>query len=211
MSGKVLRSVPMMLIILRFLLGPTLLWVVQHCNEKSVCPVFIVCFVAAFLSDVFDGIIARRLHVDTKQLREYDGWVDVWFYGWVFLCTWLLYAPIVIAFRFPLLVVVSTQCISWVIDLVKYRRFANYHAYSSKAWGVTLFVAFVALFGFHITGVFLWLAIIVGIVSHVEEMLMSLTLPYWIHDVPSIFHAMRLRQTIMRQANEISDTTMSRS
>lgn len=201
---RILRFIPMTLIVIRFLLGPTLLLVIQNCTEKSGCPLFLVCFVSAFLSDVFDGIIARRLHVDTKQLREYDGRVDVWFYGWVFLCTWLLYAPIVIAFRVPLLIVVATQCISWAIDLIKYRRFANYHAYSSKAWGVTLFVAFVALFGFHTTGVFLWLAIIVGIISHIEEMLMSLVLPYWIHDVPGIFHALRLRQTMMEQEKSLS-------
>lgn len=196
---RIVRAIPLTLIAIRFLLGPLLLWVVITGIRKNGSPFFLAGFSIAFLSDVFDGIIARRLHIDTKILREYDGWVDIWFYSWICICAWVWYAPIILAFRLPLLIVVSTQCLAWVLDLVKYRRVTNYHAYSSKAWGVTLFIAFIALFGFHLAGLFFWLAIVIGCISHLEEMLMTLALPYWRHDVPTIVHALRLRQAILTQ------------
>ena len=158
------------------------------------CPWFLVGFTAAFASDVFDGIIARRLKVDTERLREYDGWVDTWFYGWIVVSALLTHADVIFAFRVPLLLAISTQVLAWVIDWLKFRRFSNYHAYSSKAWGVTLFVACIALFGFNYGGIALWLTVIVGVASHLEEIAMTLALPRWIHDVPSIFHAWRIRK-----------------
>jgi phosphatidylglycerophosphate synthase len=198
LSGRIVRSLPATLICIRFLLGPLLLLSVLDCKSSSNIPCgypwFIIGFTIAFLSDVFDGIIARRLDVVTEKLREYDGWVDTWFYCWILGSTWLAHQDVIVAFRVPLLIVVSTQLISWGIDWLKYRRLTSYHLYSSKAWGLTLFVAFIALFGFNYAGFAFWLTIIVGIISHIEEMAMTLTLPYWIHDVPSIVHALRIRQ-----------------
>src|SRR5229473_1899496 len=132
-SSIIIRTIPAGLIVLRFLLGPVLLLSALGGNTLW----FMIGFIVAFLSDIFDGIIARRLGVSTKKLREYDGWVDTWFYGWIVLSLWLVHRAVVIAFLVPLLVVVSTQLLAWVIDLVKFRRVTNYHAYSSKAWGVT--------------------------------------------------------------------------
>lgn len=71
---------------------------------------------------------------------------------------------------------------------------ASYHTYSAKAWGVTLFLATSALFGFNYGGLTLWLAIAVGIVHTVEEIAMTLVLETWTHDVLSIVHAVRLRR-----------------
>lgn len=87
-----------------------------------------------FLSDLFDGIIARRTHTVTAHLREADGRTDVWFFAWIAASAWRTHPEIVIAYRIPLLVVAGTQVLSWAIDWVKYRRFSNYHAYTAKAW-----------------------------------------------------------------------------
>ncbi len=90
---------------------------------------------------------------------------------------------------------VSLQLFSYAFDLVKYRRIASFHAYTAKAWGITLFLAAAALLGFHTGGVFLWLAILLGIVSNLDGLAIKVILPEWQPDVPSVFHALRLRQT----------------
>lgn len=197
---RFLRTLPVCLVFLRFLLGPLLL--------VSACATFtwrslqggslwiVALFLLAFLTDVFDGILARRLGVVTVKLREYDGWVDVWFYCWVVLTAWIYYLPALHPFLLPVLLVIATQLLAFLIDWLKYRRLSSYHAYSSKAWGVTLFLAFVALFGFGRTGVFFWLAVGVGIISHLEEIAMTLVLPQWVHDVPGIVQAVRLRRAL---------------
>jgi len=105
---RILLSIPSSLLLLRFVLGPLLLVSAFDCKEGHKdtpfgCPWFVIGFTAAFLSDVFDGIIARRLRVDTEKLREYDGWVDTWFYCWILVSAWILHFDALFALRIPLL------------------------------------------------------------------------------------------------------------
>lgn len=116
----------------------------------------------------------------------------------MYLCitisAWLVHPDVIIAFLKPLRVVVAVQLIWWIINLAKYGQPASYHTYSAKAWGVTLFVATLGLFGCNYGGLTLWLAIITGLIHTVEEIAMTLILETWTHDVLSVVHALRLRR-----------------
>jgi CDP-diacylglycerol--glycerol-3-phosphate 3-phosphatidyltransferase len=188
--AAVIQFIPAALAILRFFIGPLLL---LNAIDGKTDAWFIVEFVTAFLSDIFDGVIARRLGVSTASLRKADSWADVCLYLCVAVSAFLVHPDVVIAFSNLLSAVVGIQLIWWVVNLAKYGQPASYHTYSAKAWGVTLFVATIALFGFGYGGLTLSLAIAVGIIHTLEEIAMTLILPKWTHDVLSIVHALRLR------------------
>lgn len=191
---SLVHSLPTVLVVSRFLISPFLLWDALN-SQTSIW--FIVSYVAAFISDIFDGVIARRLGVSTAQLRQADSWADVCLYLCIAASVWLVHPDVVIAFSMPLLLVVFVQLLWWAVNLVKYRKPASYHTYSAKLWGLTLFVAVIALFGFNYAGAALWVAILVGIIHTVEEIAMTLLLPVWTHDVLSIVHALRLRKSLV--------------
>jgi phosphatidylglycerophosphate synthase len=180
------------LVISRFLIGPLLYF---DARDGHTTGWFIVALTVAFVGDVLDGVIARRTKTVTARLRELDGVADVWLYLWISICAWSLYRDLLMAFAMPLILVLGLQCLAWAIDLLKYRRFSNYHAYSAKAWGITLFAASIALFGFRTTGLFFWLAIVFGVICILEEIAITLTLPVWTYDVPSVLYARRLLVT----------------
>lgn len=188
-----MKFIPGILIFLRAAIAPFLLW---DAIDGTISVWFIIGYLVGFFSDIFDGVIARRIGVSTAQLRQADSWADVCFYICVFASAWLVHRDVVIAFRAPLLAVVFVQLVWWIVNLVKYGKPASYHTYSAKFWGVTLFIATVALFGFNYAGIALWLAIISGIIHTVEEIAMTLLLPEWKHDILSIFHALRLRREL---------------
>ena len=188
-----MKSLPLALVIFRLLIGPFLLW---DAIDGKISVWFIVGYVAGFLSDIFDGIIARRIGVSNAQLRQADSWADVGFYCCVFGSAWLTHGDIIIAFRWPLLSVVFAQLAWWIVNLIKYGKPASYHTYSAKFWGITLCIASLALFGFNQGGLPLWLTIIAGIIHTVEEIVMTLLLPEWTHDVISIFHALEVRKKL---------------
>jgi phosphatidylglycerophosphate synthase len=188
----VIQFVPAALVILRFFMGPLLL---LNAIDSKTDAWFIVGFVIAFLSDIFDGVIARRLGVSTASLRRADSWADVCLYLCVGVSAFLVHSDVITAFSNPLSAVVGIQLIWWVVNLAKYGQPASYHTYSAKAWGVTLFIATISLFGFGYGGLTLFLAIAVGIIHTIEEIAMTLILPKWTHDVLSIVHALRLRQS----------------
>jgi CDP-diacylglycerol--glycerol-3-phosphate 3-phosphatidyltransferase len=65
--------------------------------------------------------------------------------------------------------------------------------WSSKLWGVALFVGFFALLALGIAGLPVSMAIYVGIVADLEGFAISIVLREWKTDIPTIFHALRLR------------------
>lgn len=192
----VLQLLPISLVGLRFCLAPILLW---DAIDGQTTIWFIAAFAIAVLSDIFDGIIARRLRVSTATLRQADSWADVCLYLCVCASAAFVHPEAIAAARFPLLAVVVAQLIWWGINLGKYGRPASYHTYSAKLWGITLFLATLALFGCNYAGITLWLAAIVGLIHTLEEICMTLLLPVWTHDVLSLFHALRLRQHYLSQ------------
>jgi phosphatidylglycerophosphate synthase len=187
---RAMRLLPATLIAFRFLLGPVLF---LDARDGTTSGWFLWILTAAAVSDVFDGVIARRLGIVTAWLREADGRTDVWLYSWIVVCAWITHPEFVMAYRIPLLVVIGLQTTSWLIDWIKYRRFSNYHAYTARAWGATLFIATIAWFGFDTAGIFLWAAICAGVICTLEEIAITLTLPRWMHDIPSLSHALRMR------------------
>jgi CDP-diacylglycerol--glycerol-3-phosphate 3-phosphatidyltransferase len=188
-----LALIPNSLVLFRFLVSPFLLW---DAIDGKTSIWFIIGFVAAFLSDIFDGIIARRLGVSNAQLRQADSWADVCLFSCIFVSAWLVHQDIVIAYRLPLLMVLFAQLIWLGVNLIKYGKPASYHTYSAKFWGITLFIAIVALFGFNYAGIALWLTCITGVFHSLEEIAMTIILPTWQHDVLSIFHALKIRQEL---------------
>lgn len=188
-----MKHLPLILVITRFFIAPLLLW---DALDGQTSLWFLVGYVSAFVSDIFDGVIARRLNVSTATLRQADSWADVCLYSCIAASAWLVHRDVIIAFRTPLLMVVLAQLLWWIVNLVKYGKPASYHTYSAKIWGITLFLATIALFGFNSARIFLWIAIIVGIIHTIEEIAMTLILPQWTHDISSLVRAINLSRNL---------------
>lgn len=188
---RLMQQTPIALVILRGLLGPILLLAALTGHTG---PWFLVGFLIGFFSDIFDGILARRLGVSTAALRRADSWADTGFYLCIFVSAWWLHPELVRAFALPLELVVAAQGLWWMVNLAKYGKPASYHTYSAKLWGITLAIAVICWFGFGYAGIALWLAIGVGLLHTIEEIAMTLILPTWQHDVLSFWHALKSDQ-----------------
>ncbi len=151
----------------------------------------------ALVSDIYDGVIARRLHCDTASLRVADSLVDTAFYLGVLCALWMR-KPDVVRLEWPLLAALLTlECVRYGVDLKKFRRSASYHSYLAKAWGLTMAVALILVFASGAGGVLLAAALILGILSDVEGLIISALLPRWQHDVKTIGRALTLRRAML--------------
>jgi len=198
----VARFVPWALILFRAAASPVLL---IDAADGTASPAFLPLFLAAFLADVFDGIVARRLGIQTAAMRSADSFADVALYGCAAASAWLAKRSLVEPFVVPALAVIGLQLLAWLFDVAKYRRLSSYHCWSAKAWGVAQAAAAVALFGFDRTGAWLWTAIAVGVLNNLECIAITWILPAWIHDVPSIVHARRIALTLRAEDRSRSD------
>jgi len=188
--------IPSLLVVLRAALGPAM--VLISLRWKSGIPL-VICIAMALLSDVFDGVLARRWRVATETLRRWDTRADTFFYICV-LTTILLRYPTAMERRWALVAgLVIAEVLQHVFAAIKYGRHASYHSILSKIWGLMLAAATIALLGFGLDNWFLDLAIGWGILCNLQGLVMTLLLPTWQHDVLTLFHAVRLRKKIHRQ------------
>jgi phosphatidylglycerophosphate synthase len=191
-----LVHIPAALVCLRFIIAPLLLInALNYPAGQPVGPGFIIGYIIAVLSDIFDGIIARRLGVSTVQLRKADSWADICLYLCIAASTWLVFPQVVLSYKAPLLMAIAAQLFLFTISLIKFGKLPSLHTYTAKAWGLTLLIATVSLFGFGYDKA-LWLAIALCLINSVEEIVMTLILPEWQCDVLSLFHAMAIRKTL---------------
>lgn len=143
-----------------------------------------------FISDVYDGIVARRFGVATAGLRRLDSAVDTVFYLAAAFCLWRLHPEAITSHRWLIVAVIGTLLIDHAFELWKFGREASYHAWLAKAWGAALFAALVFLF---VAGDdwLLTIALWLGVASHVENFFITLLLRECRSDVRSVIHVAR--------------------
>ncbi|MBS0580665.1 MAG: CDP-alcohol phosphatidyltransferase family protein [Proteobacteria bacterium] len=187
------KRIPVLLTALRVLLAPVVAILAVFAPVPAA---FAVCLVTAFLSDVFDGVLARRLGVVSANLRRFDSAADTLFYATCLFAAWWLY-PVAIRERIvSLSIFAALEAFRYAFDFAKFRREASYHMWSSKVWGLSLFVG---VFWILVLGepnaAAVSLAIYMGIAADCEGLAISVLLPRWRADVPSFVHAMRIRRS----------------
>jgi len=148
----------------------------------------------AFVSDVFDGIIARRLGVATPGLRRADTIVDTAFYIGAALTLLLRTPGVVWASRYGVALLVVLEGIRLFVDRRKFGRMAAYHMWSAKAWGLALWLGFCEAFLTGRPGPLFRLAVGLGIAADLEGLAASRVLSRWTHDVPTVWHAVRIER-----------------
>jgi CDP-diacylglycerol--glycerol-3-phosphate 3-phosphatidyltransferase len=185
---SILRFIPAILVCIRFVLGP-LVWWSAH---SGIAPWwFMAGFILAYVTDYYDGVIARRLGIATPALRLADSWVDTWFYFWVVLTVWKTHFESLQKFAIPIYILLALQISEWIYGRIKFGKMTGYHAYAAKAWGLSLFGAITSVMIFNYDGIFWWTAIILGWISSTENWLLTLHFTEWQTDVKSIVHVWR--------------------
>jgi phosphatidylglycerophosphate synthase len=187
---RLLLRLPVLLTAIRALLAAVVVLLALFAPTPGA---FAICLVTAFLSDIFDGVIARRLGVATPVLRRLDSAADTLFCLACVFAVWHLFPTAIVVRLVPLSLLVLLEVVRYVIDLAKFRREASYHMWSSKVWGIALFVGFFGVLVLGSAGVSFSVAVYVGIIADLEGLAISLALRTWQADVPSLFHALRIR------------------
>lgn len=188
------RHIPLSLTVLRAALAPVVVLLALHAPIPAA---FAACLIVAFLSDIFDGIVARRLGVATPTLRRLDSAADTVFYAACVFAAWHRYPDAITDHVVALAILAGVEVIRYVLDFAKFHREASYHMWSSKVWGVALFVGFFALLVLGHTGAAVTCAIYVGILADLEGLAISIVLPCWKSDVPTLIHALRERRRFL--------------
>jgi len=194
-------NTPKGLILFRFLLAPIILLLAYYLGESSKMIILILMYLG-LISDILDGIIARKQNTSTEKLRRLDSQTDMIFWLSIGFATWILYPELIKENSISINIILTMEVMVYVISIIKFKKETCTHAFLSKIWGITLLIAFTSLIGFNHAGIPFLIAIIMGIISHIDRILITLILPTWTHDIPSTYHAYLYKNGIEFKKNK---------
>lgn len=196
------RFIPTALILFRLALAP-IIFILALVFGQEARFLIVVLMYLGLISDIFDGIIARRLGVATEKIRRFDSQTDMLFWLSIGISTWLLYPNVISENKVPISAILAMEGMCYVISIIKFGKETCTHAFLSKLWGITLLIGFTSLIGFNYAGIPFLIAIFFGLISHLDRILITLLLRSWTHDVPSCYHAYLLRKGLEIKRNKL--------
>ena len=188
-----MKTIPYLLILLRFLSAIAILYLGYFVGEISRILIVILMYFG-LLTDIFDGIIARKVGVSSEKLRRLDSQTDLVFWLSIGFATYWLNPEIIKDHLKSISLIFGMEALCYIISFWKFGKETCTHAWLSKLWGLSLLIAFTFLIGFSTANWAFYLCLILGLVSHIDVILIILILPKWQFDVPSSYHAWKIRQ-----------------
>ncbi len=190
------EQIPWVMAAGRALLGPVVI-VGERCNWSGIALASLV--VTALVSDIFDGMLARRWHSDTAGVRLFDTLCDTVFYVCVAVALWIGQPQTWRAHASLLAALLALEIANFGLAFAKFGKPPSYHSYLAKSWGLVLAAAVIAAFASGHGGPLMLLALATGIVCNLEGLAMSLVLPVWRRDVKTLRAAWRIRSELREQ------------
>lgn len=193
-----LRGVPYFLIAVRFAAAPAMLCLAQSYGVEArwTC---VWLLALGVVSDIFDGVIARRIGSVTDRLRTWDSRTDLVFW----LCVTgalLIIHPSLWRSTWPIVAVLGAMEVAChTVSFLRFGREASPHHLLSKLFALALWALVSQLF---VTGHGAWLQLpvfLLGVASQAEALAIMLLLPRWRADVRSWRDALRYRQLATEQ------------
>lgn len=188
-----MTKLPIILIYARAVIGLTLilLSIKQVDNYKYIA---ISLLAIGLLTDIFDGIIARRLNISTQTFRRLDSSIDLLFFSSVAVATYIQCPDFFTTNALKLKILLGLEGLSYLVCFIKFKKEIATHSIGAKIWTLFLFATLVQLIlqcqSIILFNICFW----IGLLTRLEIIAIILTLKKWTNDVPTIYHSLKLRQ-----------------
>jgi len=188
-----MKHIPIALIYSRLLIGfGIILLSVLHVSHYSFLAITLLS--VGLLTDVFDGIIARKLNISSEKLRRLDSGIDQVFFISVAGATYIQCPDFFKNNLVKLIILGAFEASTYALSYIKFRKEIATHSIGAKIWTLTIFATLVEIM-VHCESVVLFeICFWLGLATRLEILAIVFTLKKWTNDVPTIYHAVRLRQ-----------------
>ncbi|KUO69322.1 MAG: hypothetical protein APF77_16145 [Clostridia bacterium BRH_c25] len=156
-----IKYVPNMLSLTRIILSLVLLIIYP---DKS--SIFI--YVAAGLTDLFDGLIARKYNIESRTGAKLDSIADFVFYCVLLLLSFIWFRTMIIKYLAPIAIIIFLRISSIIIGFVKFKNIVFIHTIANKIAGFMIFCIPISMIIFDLN-TYILITMIVTAVSALEE------------------------------------------
>lgn len=196
------NRIPIILIYTRLILGISVIIfsLLTINNYKEIAITFLT---IGLLTDIFDGIIARKLNVSTQNLRRLDSTVDQAFFISFAIATYIQCPNFFTANVIKLTILFSIEALTYIVSFVKFKKEIATHTIGAKIWTLFLFATLVQIIAQCNSLVVFELCFWIGILTRLEIIAIIITLKKWTNDVPTFYHSLMLRKNKEIKRNKL--------
>jgi phosphatidylglycerophosphate synthase len=156
--------------------------------------IIIALIVLGLLSDIFDGIIARRLNISTEKLRRMDSTVDQFFWLCIVVSAYIV-SPVFFKDNLvAILILLALEATCYVISFLKFKKEVATHAIASKIWTLFLFATLIQVIATGNSVLLFYVCFYLGVISRLEIIFILLILKDWTNDIPTVYHAVLIKK-----------------
>ncbi len=188
-----LNKLPITLIYSRVVIGVVilLLAILQPLHFRAIT---ITLIAIGLLTDIFDGIIARQLKISTTKMRRMDSNIDMFFWTCIIIANYII-SPAFYQHNYrQLIVIISLEAACYMLCFIRFKKEVATHALSAKAWALMLFVTLIQIIATDNSVVLFGICLYWGIASRLEIIAMLIVIKKWTNDIPTIYHAFKIRK-----------------
>lgn len=185
-----LRHLPNLISAARILSVPVLVVLAWRHQESA----FTWLLLAALLSDILDGLIARTFHLVSPLGAMLDSIADalvlvVGAYG-----VWQFRPEFVHSHGIYIVLVLGLWVLEMLTSFWRYGRLSSFHTYAVRvgAYALGIFVMVLLIWGFNYP-LFI-AAVLINVVAYLEEFVLLWLLPRWEADVRGVYWVLRRRE-----------------
>jgi phosphatidylglycerophosphate synthase len=188
-----MKFIPVALIYTRLILGLSLiaLSIINVDHFKFIAISFLT---IGLLTDIFDGIIARRLNISTQTLRRMDSTVDLIFFLSVVAAIYLQSPAFFSSNALMIGILLGFEALTYIISYLRFGKEIATHSIGAKLWTLLLFALLIELIVRGDSNMLFKLTFWLGLITRLEIMLITLTVKEWTTDVPGLYQAVKLRR-----------------
>jgi phosphatidylglycerophosphate synthase len=183
-------TLPNVLSAYRIAIAPAVLCMIFQEHRTA----FAALVVSSLVTDIFDGLIARRWHQETELGTKLDSCADLVTYGLILCGMWAFERAFLAAHGVAFGLMVGFTLASQAVSLARFNRPINLHLYSSKAMAVVLGVFFCLYFLVAYIPALFYGMVVLSILNNIEEILVLSLLPEQRSNVHGLYWVLRERR-----------------
>jgi phosphatidylglycerophosphate synthase len=187
-----INNIPIALILSRIVFGIAILLLAFY-PMPHFRAIIITLIAIGLMTDIFDGIVARKLQISTVNLRRMDSNVDMFFWLCIVAACYVISPAFFQQNWIMLTILIGMEAASYIFSYIKFKKEIATHAIGSKLWALVLFATLIQLVATGSSVVLFNICFYLGVLTRLEIILMLIVIKKWTNDIPTLYHAFRIR------------------
>ena len=189
-SASAFRHIPNVISVARIVATPVLVYLALTGREDP----YKWLLLAALLSDVVDGLIARSFSFTSKLGSSLDTLADALLWVAAIVGIWRFHPALLTEYWLVIVPVLGFWVLEHVLAFLRYGKLTSFHTYATRAGAYTLGIFIMSLYLWGLQPWLLYLAAALSILGNLEELIIIALLPNWTPDVRGLYWVLEQRE-----------------